>query len=92
MDNLVRVACAQVEPVIFDREATLDKLASVDNVLINQNPALTNLGLRGLTTVSGDASAIQNNSMLPTCQAVALAQRVMKPVAISGNDDSGVCP
>jgi nitrilase len=29
MDNLVRVACAQVEPVIFDREATLDKLASV---------------------------------------------------------------
>jgi nitrilase len=29
MDDLVRVACAQVEPVIFDREATLDKLASV---------------------------------------------------------------
>jgi nitrilase len=29
MDQLVRVACAQVEPVIFDREATLDKLASV---------------------------------------------------------------
>jgi nitrilase len=29
MDQPVRVACAQVEPVIFDREATLDKLASV---------------------------------------------------------------
>jgi nitrilase len=29
MDDPVRVACAQVEPVIFDREATLDTLASV---------------------------------------------------------------
>jgi nitrilase len=29
MHEPVRVACAQVEPVIFDREATLDKLASV---------------------------------------------------------------
>src|SRR5262245_32909666 len=29
MDEPVRVACAQVEPVIFDRGATLDKLASV---------------------------------------------------------------
>jgi nitrilase len=29
MDRAVRVACAQVEPVIFDRAATLDKLAAV---------------------------------------------------------------
>ena len=29
MDQPVRVACAQVEPVIFDRERTIDKLASV---------------------------------------------------------------
>src|SRR4051812_7532540 len=29
MNDPVRVACAQVEPVIFDREATLDKLESV---------------------------------------------------------------
>jgi nitrilase len=29
MDEPVRVACAQFEPVIFDRDATLDKLASV---------------------------------------------------------------
>jgi nitrilase len=29
MREQVRVACAQVEPVAFDREATLDKLASV---------------------------------------------------------------
>ena len=29
MNEPVRVACAQVEPVIFDREATLDKLATV---------------------------------------------------------------
>jgi len=29
MHQPVRVACAQVEPVIFDREATLDKLATV---------------------------------------------------------------
>jgi len=29
VDERVRVACAQVEPVIFDRDATLDKLASV---------------------------------------------------------------
>src|SRR5438552_2472179 len=29
MNETVRVACAQVEPVIFDRDATLDKLASV---------------------------------------------------------------
>ena len=29
MDEPVRVACAQVEPVVFDRAATLDKLAVV---------------------------------------------------------------
>jgi nitrilase len=29
MDRRARVACAQVEPVIFDRDATLDKLADV---------------------------------------------------------------
>jgi nitrilase len=29
MDRRARVACAQVEPVIFDRERTLDKLAAV---------------------------------------------------------------
>jgi nitrilase len=29
MDRTVRVACAQVEPVIFDRAATIEKLASV---------------------------------------------------------------
>ena len=29
MDTSVKVACAQVEPVIFDRDATLDKLESV---------------------------------------------------------------
>src|SRR3989475_59128 len=29
MQERVRVACAQVEPVIFDRAATIDKLASV---------------------------------------------------------------
>jgi nitrilase len=29
MREPVRVACAQIEPVIFDREATLDKLASL---------------------------------------------------------------
>ena len=29
MDHPVRVACAQVEPVIFDREQTIDKLESV---------------------------------------------------------------
>jgi nitrilase len=29
MNESVKVACAQVEPVIFDREATLDKLVSV---------------------------------------------------------------
>ena len=29
MNEPVKVACAQVEPVIFDRDATLDKLASV---------------------------------------------------------------
>src|SRR5262245_19817358 len=29
MDRTVRVACAQVEPVIFDRKATIDKLESV---------------------------------------------------------------
>ena len=29
MDRRARVACAQVEPAIFDRDATLDKLADV---------------------------------------------------------------
>ena len=29
MDEPVKVACAQVEPVIFDRDATLDKVATV---------------------------------------------------------------
>src|SRR2546430_17608286 len=29
MNETVRVACAQVEPVVFDRDATLDRLASV---------------------------------------------------------------
>jgi nitrilase len=29
MREQVRVACAQIEPVVFDREATLDKLESV---------------------------------------------------------------
>ena len=29
MNESVKVACAQVEPVIFDREATLDKVASI---------------------------------------------------------------
>lgn len=29
MDRSVRVACAQIEPVIFDRDATIDKLATV---------------------------------------------------------------
>ena len=29
MNESVKVACAQVEPVIFDRDATLDKLASI---------------------------------------------------------------
>src|SRR5205814_736169 len=29
MDHPVRVACAQVEPVVFDRDATIEKVASV---------------------------------------------------------------
>jgi nitrilase len=29
MDHPVQVACAQVEPVVFDRDATIDKVASV---------------------------------------------------------------
>lgn len=29
MDRPVRVACVQVEPVVLDREATLDKLEQV---------------------------------------------------------------
>jgi nitrilase len=29
VENVVRVACAQVEPVIFDRAATIDKVAAV---------------------------------------------------------------
>jgi len=75
--------------------ATFATLTSAISLIISNNAQLTNLGVTSLTTLTGYMGfygAITNNPMLPTCQAVALSNHVMRPFEISGNNDAATCP
>lgn len=74
--------------------STFGALQSVGYLGVYRNQALTRLGLSALTTVTGTGDGfgvVTNNPMLPTCEAVALANRVMREFQIFGNDDAGTC-
>lgn len=71
--------------------AAFANLTRVDNLTITDNPALLDLGLTALTTLTGVRSTIAMNPMLPTCQAEALRDRLGRPIEIVGNNDAGTC-
>ena len=67
------------------------------NLSICDHRSLTKLGMSSLSSVGLDFR-IQDNSILPTCEAEALRDQVQNAggiggtVTISGNDDTGTCP
>lgn len=71
--------------------AGLESLAFADWVTVNDNPLLTGLsGLSGLNAAT--YLYVENNIALPTCEALALQERLGTGGDIDGNDDAGVCP
>jgi len=80
------------------RLSNLDGFASLtyigSNFVIDKNPLLRHLrGLDALPTVK--SFSIQNNAVLPTCEAERLRAHFTPPATssqIAGNDDQGTCP
>ncbi len=98
-DGLDLPSLRRVDGDLTVQATSLTSLATLGNVeevagamTVADNVALANLGLSNLTIVGGDYS-VTNNSILPTCQAEALAAQatVQGATSITGNDDGGTC-
>lgn len=76
-------------------DLSLPALERLDSLRLTNNDTLETLSAPLLTQIS-EALVISNNPRLPTCQAQELAAQLAATptddVAISGNDDQGVCP